>query len=59
MWTEKEHFQFYFAATHQRARTLLHTTVEKMGSDPSLSKSYNCSMLDTDYMRLISTWKMK
>ena len=38
MWTEEERIRFYFAATHRRATTLLHTTVQKIRSDSSLSE---------------------
>ena len=38
MWAEEERIRFYFAATHRRATTLLHATVQKIGSDPSLSE---------------------
>ena len=38
MSTEEERIWFYFAATHRRATTLLHTTVQKIGSDPSLNE---------------------
>ena len=38
MWAEEERIRFYFAATHWRATTLLHATVQKIGSDPSLSE---------------------
>ena len=45
MWTEEKCIRFYFVTTHRRATTLIQTTVQKMGSDPSLSEVTN--MLDT------------
>ena len=38
MWTEQERIRFYFATTHRRATTLIQTTVQKIGSDPSFSE---------------------
>ena len=38
MWAEEERIQYHFAARHQRAMNLLLMTVQKIGSDPSLSK---------------------
>ena len=38
MWAEEERIRHYLAATHQRATNLLHTTIQKIGSDPSLGE---------------------
>ena len=38
MWAEEERIRHYLAATHQRATNLLHTTIQKIGSNPSLDE---------------------
>ena len=38
MWPEEDRIKYYFAATHRRATHLLHTTIQKIGSDPSLGE---------------------
>ena len=38
MWTEQNRIRFYFATTHRRAASLIQTTVQKIGSDPSFSE---------------------
>ena len=38
MWPEEEHIQHYFATTLWRAANLLHTTIQRIGSDPSLGE---------------------
>ena len=38
MWPEKERIRHYFATTLRRATNLLHTTIQKIGSDPSLGE---------------------
>jgi hypothetical protein len=38
MWTKEERILFYFATTLRRATTLIQMTVQKIGSNPSLSE---------------------
>ena len=38
MWSEEDRITHYFAATHRRAEHLQHTTIQKIGSDPSLGE---------------------
>ena len=38
MWLEEDHIWYYFATTHRRATHLLHTMIQKIGSDPSLGE---------------------
>jgi hypothetical protein len=38
MWPEKERIRHYFATTLRRVTNLLHTTIQKIGSDPSLGE---------------------
>ena len=38
MWSEEDRIRHYFAATHRRAEYLQHTTVQKIGSDPTLGE---------------------
>ena len=38
MWSEEDRIRHYFAATHRRAEHLQHTTVQKIGSDPTLGE---------------------
>ena len=38
MWPEKERIRHYFATTLRRATNLLHTMIQKIGSDPSLGE---------------------
>ena len=38
MWPEEDRIRHYFTATHPRATHLLHTTIQKIGSDPSLGE---------------------
>ena len=38
MWPEKECIRHYFATTLRRAMNLLQTTIQKIGSDPSLGE---------------------
>ena len=38
MSAEGERIKHYIAATHRRATILLHTTIQKIGSDPSFSE---------------------
>jgi hypothetical protein len=38
MWPEKERIRHYFATTLRRVTNLLHTTIQKIGSNPSLGE---------------------
>ena len=38
MWPEEDRIRYYFATTHRRATHLLHTTIQKIGSDPNLGE---------------------
>ena len=38
MWPEEDRIRYYFAATHRRATHLLHTMIQKIGSNPSLGE---------------------
>jgi hypothetical protein len=38
MWPEKDRIRHYFATTLRRATKLIHNTVQKIGSDPSLDE---------------------
>ena len=38
MWPEEDRIRYYFAATHRRTSHLLHTMIQKIGSDPSLGE---------------------
>ena len=38
MWPEKDRIRHYFATTLRRATNLLHTMIQKIGSDPSLGE---------------------
>ena len=38
MWPEKDRIRHYFATTLRRATNLIHNTIRKIGSDPSLNE---------------------
>ena len=38
MWSEEDRIKHYFAATHRWAKYLQHTTIQKVGSDPTLGE---------------------
>jgi hypothetical protein len=56
MWSEEDRIRHYFAATHRRAEYLQHTTVQKIGSDPTLSEIVQIldarQGLHKDYIRM-------
>ena len=37
MWTEEANTRFYFSTKLRRATNLIHMTIQKIGSDPSLT----------------------